>query len=40
MRNLKQILVWLGFRCINLRLQLGVDAVTWLFSLSAALRAA
>ena len=40
MRSLKQILFCLGVRCLNLRLQSGVDLVTWLFSLSAALRAA
>jgi len=36
----KKILVWIGLRCLNLRLQSGVDLVTWIFTLSAELRAA
>ena len=40
MKTSKTILVWFGVRCLNLRLNLGVDLVSWVFSLSAGLRAA
>jgi hypothetical protein len=39
-RTSKVILVWFGDRCLNLRLELGVDLVDWVFSLSPTLRAA
>ena len=40
MRTSKTILVWFGVRCLNLRLELGVRVVDWVFSLSPTLRAA
>jgi len=40
MKTSKVVLVWCGVRCLNLRLKLGVDLVSWVFSLSATLRAA
>jgi hypothetical protein len=40
MKTSKIVLVWIGDRCLNLRLQLGVELVGWAFSLSPKLRAA
>jgi hypothetical protein len=40
MKTLKTVLVWIGVRCLNLRLAPGVSLVDWLFRLSPKLRAA
>ena len=40
MKTSKLLLVWFGVRCLDLRLNLGVDLVRWVFSLSPRLRAA
>jgi hypothetical protein len=34
------VLFWLGERCLDLRLKLGVDLIDWVFSMSPGLRAA
>jgi hypothetical protein len=40
MRLLKIVLVWIGVRCLNLRLKSGVRFIGWMFSISPTLRAA
>ena len=40
MRTWKKLLVWFGVRFLNLRLQLGVSFIGWVFGICPKLRAA
>lgn len=40
MKTWKRLLVWLGVRCLNLRLKLGVAFISWVFGICPKLRCA